>query len=76
MKNWRANYTVRFMDGHVEEYTDSFEAETIEEAFKLGKKHADDLMWLEKTKSKKRAPSVMIDRIVMWSVTMIDMDVF
>lgn len=76
MKNWRANYTVRFMDGHVEEYTDSFEAETIEEAFKRGKGRVDDLEWLEKTKSKKRAPSVMIDRIVMWSVTMIDMDVF
>lgn len=76
MKNWRANYTVRFMDGHVEEYTDSFEAETIEEAFKLGKGRVDDLEGLEKTKSKKRAPSVMIDRIVMWSVTMIDMDVF
>ena len=76
MKNWRANYTVRFMDGHVEEYTDSFEAETIEEAFKLGKGRVDDLEWREKTKSKKRAPSVMIDRIVMWSVTMIDMDVF
>ena len=76
MKHWRANYAVRFKDGHTDDFSDAFEAETIDGALKMAMQKADDLVWVKSHRPQGKDPSTMIDRVVLWSIGIIEMDPF
>lgn len=66
MKNWVADYAVRFKEGNVEDYKTDFQANTIREALDMAEKMTAELK--DKDDS--------IEQIVIWSIGIQEMDVF
>lgn len=66
MKHWIVDYSVRFMDGHTEEYRTDFLTDTIKEALDMAEKMTAELK--DKDDS--------IEQIVIWAIGIQEMDVF
>ena len=66
MKHWIVDYSVRFMDGHIEEYRTDFLTDTIKEALDMAEKMTAELK--DKDDS--------IEQIVIWAIGIQEMDVF
>ena len=66
MKHWIVDYSVRFMNGSIEEYRTDFLTDTIKEALDMAEKMTTELK--DKDDS--------IEQIVIWSIGIQEMDVF
>lgn len=66
MKDWKVDYSVRFKDGTEEEHGSIIEAETIFEALEEAGKQCEDIQ--------KCNPN--IEKIILWNVCIMQMDVF
>lgn len=66
MKHWIVDYSVRFMDGHTEEYRTDFLVDTIRNALDMAEKMTAELK--DKDDS--------IEQIVIWAIGIQEMDVF
>lgn len=66
MKHWIVDYSVRFMNGSIEEYRTDFLTDTIKEALDMAEKMTAELK--DKDDS--------IEQIVIWSIGIQEMDVF
>ena len=66
MKHWIVDYSVRFMNGSIEEYRKDFLTDTIKEALDMAEKMTTELK--DKDDS--------IEQIVIWSIGIQEMDVF
>lgn len=66
MKDWKIDYTVRFKNGKEKEYGRLIPAEDIFEATEKAKTHIEDM----------KKCNTDIDRIVLWAVGIVQMDVF
>lgn len=67
MKHWKVSYSVKFQTGEVEEHTVTVEAESIAEALGRGQRHVDDI---------RRKRNADIEKIVIWDIGIVEMDVF
>ena len=66
MKHWIVDYSVRFMNGSIEEYRKDFLTDTIKESLDMAEKMTTELK--DKDDS--------IEQIVIWSIGIQEMDVF